>query len=94
MLLPLVPMLLPFFKLMPPIYGWRMASRIYRWYDDLERLEDDLASGSVDRAALAQELERIEKQVRQVSVPASYADRLYQLRQHIGLVRRRIAEET
>lgn len=36
MLLPLVVLLMPVFKIMPPLYQWRMRSRIYRWYRELE----------------------------------------------------------
>jgi TRAP-type uncharacterized transport system substrate-binding protein len=32
LLLPLVAVFLPLFKLMPLLYRWRMRSRIYRWY--------------------------------------------------------------
>lgn len=93
MLLPLVLMLLPFFKLMPPIYNWRMGSRIYRWYDDLEELEGRLAKASpTQRNELVRELDQIEGQVRGIKVPASYGHRLYHLRQHIELVRQRIEQ--
>jgi len=91
MLLPLVLMLLPFFKLMPPIYAWRMGSRIYHWYDDLEVLEERLAGASpAQRTRLLGELGQIEEQVRAIKVPSSFGHRLYHLRQHIELVRRRM----
>jgi TRAP transporter TAXI family solute receptor len=88
MLLPLVLMLLPLVRVMPPIYTWRMRARVYRWYDELERVDSQLASGdTVDRDALAAELDRIETDVREVRVPLSFAHQLYHLRQHIALVR-------
>ncbi|MBW2251564.1 MAG: hypothetical protein JRF60_13265 [Deltaproteobacteria bacterium] len=39
LLLPLIVLLFPFFKIMPPIYRWRMRSRIYRWYEQLEAID-------------------------------------------------------
>jgi len=91
MLLPLVLMLLPLFKIMPPIYSWRMRARVYRWYEQLERVDVKLASDpAADRQALADELDRIESEVRHVSVPLSFAHQLYHLRQHIDLVRQRL----
>ena len=42
MLLPLVALLYPLFKLMPPIYRWRMRSRIYRWYSELESVDPEI----------------------------------------------------
>lgn len=88
MLLPLLVLLLPLFKVMPPIYQWRMRARIYRWYDELERVELRAAAGDVDKAWLGAELDRIEAEVQRVDVPLSFTDRLYHLRQHIELVRR------
>lgn len=89
MLLPLLVLLFPLIKVMPPIYNWRMRARVYRWYDELERAEQRVADGAWDLVALRGELDRIDAEVRQVKVPLSFTDRLYDLRQHIELVRRR-----
>ncbi|MCB1801124.1 MAG: TAXI family TRAP transporter solute-binding subunit [Gammaproteobacteria bacterium] len=88
MLLPLLVLLLPLIKVMPPIYTWRMRSRVYRWYDELELAEQQLADGTRDRAHVFAELDRIESEVQRVKVPLSFTDQLYHLRQHIDLVRR------
>lgn len=93
MLLPLVLMLLPLVKIMPPIYTWRMRSRVYRWYEELERVDLQLADGPHDVEALAVELDRIENEVQRVHVPLSFADQLYHLREHIELVRQRLGQE-
>jgi len=91
MLLPLVLMLIPLFKIMPPLYAWRMRSRVYRWYHELEMVDEQLSLNSnADKQLLAQELDRIEEDVRQVDVPLSFAHQLYHLRQHIDLVRQRL----
>jgi TRAP transporter TAXI family solute receptor len=88
MLLPLVVLLIPLFKVMPTIYHWRMRARIYRWYDELEKAEERAQAGAVDAAWLASELERIDGEVQRVKVPSSFTDQLYHLRQHVDLVRR------
>ena len=88
MLLPLLVLLFPLIKVMPPIYTWRMRARVYRWYEELENAERRLAEGEGDAAALRKELDRIESEVRQVKVPLSFTDQLYHLRAHIELVRR------
>jgi hypothetical protein len=88
MLLPLVVLLLPLFKVMPPLYTWRMRARVYRWYDQLERAEQRLMAGDWDGARVVDELDRIEGEVQRVNVPLSFTDQLYDLRQHIDLVRR------
>jgi len=94
MLLPLLVLLLPLIKVMPPIYTWRMRSRIYRWYDELEQAERRLASGERDAEWVHEELDRIELDVQQVKVPLSFTDQLYHLRQHIDLVRRQLLTYT
>jgi TRAP transporter TAXI family solute receptor len=90
MLLPLLVLLLPLAKVMPPIYHWRMRARIYRWYDELERAEQQASEGRVELSWLADDLNRIEDEVKRVKVPSSFTDQLYHLRQHIELVRSKL----
>ena len=89
LLVPLVTLLLPLTKILPPAYRWRIRSRIYRWYRDL--LDIELAARqSEDRVArdrLLARLDSIERDVKQISVPLSHADALYSLRMHLGVVR-------
>ena len=88
MLLPLLVLLFPLLKVMPPIYTWRMRARVYRWYEELEQAEQLLAAGECDLQWAASELDRIESEVQRVKVPLSFTGQLYDLRQHIDLVRR------
>jgi hypothetical protein len=85
MLLPFIALLIPLFKVMPPLYRWRVRSRIYRWYDELNRIDEALGSG-FDQSQL-DELDRIESEIRKVHVPLSYSDELYNLRMHLVLIR-------
>jgi hypothetical protein len=87
MLLPLLALMIPLFKIMPPIYRWRIRSRIYRWYREVLAIDRTQATSSDDIAASLKELERIEQDVAKVSVPLSYAEELYDLRLHINLVK-------
>mgnify|MGYP000567752393 CR=1 FL=1 len=48
-------------------------------------------AGRFSPEELRERLDRLEAQVEKVSVPLSYADELYALRNHIGLVRQRLA---
>ncbi len=90
MFLPLVVLMIPLMKIMPPIYTWRMRSKIYRWYQALEQIDLANARPDPDIAALKQKLEEIDQEVIHVSVPLSFASQLYDLRQHIELVKRRL----
>ncbi len=92
MLLPLVTLLYPLFKLLPPVYSWRMRSRVNRWYKQLQALDDGLRAGTVSHAEANREIDRIEDSVESVSVPPAFAASAYTLRLHIDFLRRRIAE--
>ncbi len=94
MLIPLVALVIPLFKLFPPLYRWRVRSRIYRWYDDLQRIETRLDAGVADPEELAAAVHGLETEVKNVETPLSYADQLYHLRIHIDLVRARINQAT
>jgi TRAP transporter TAXI family solute receptor len=91
MLLPLVALLIPLMRVTPPVYRWRIRSRVYRWYKELQRIDPGRGKIPPDGEAIEerlQALERLEHEVNRVRVPLSYADELYHLRMHMDLVRR------
>jgi len=92
MLLPLLALMLPLVKIMPPLYRWRMHARIYRWYREIgvveRRCRETGGEGSI--AACIRELDRLESEVVKLNVPLSFADAVYEMRIHIGLVRDRL----
>ncbi len=92
MLVPLVTLLIPVSKIMPPAYRWRVRKKIYRWYRELQALDIDRPERESDEKLqdLRARLEAIEEEVRKVHVPLSYVDELYNLRLHIGLVRSKL----
>jgi uncharacterized protein len=92
MLLPLLTLLIPLFKAVPPAYRWRVRSRITHWYRELQAV-DLLLVENKDPEKLVEylaELERIDREVAMVTVPLSYASELYSLRVHIAHVRKTI----
>jgi len=91
MILPLVVLMIPLMKVMPPIYTWRMRSKIYRWYQALEQIDLANSRENPDLEALRNQLEKIDQEVIHVQVPLSFASQLYDLRQHIELVKRRLS---
>lgn len=94
LLLPLVALLLPFFKVMPSLYRWRVRSKIYRWYRELEELDPEIQREKM-LARMEEYIERlnqIENQVSQISVPLAYREELYDLRLHIDLLRKKLRE--
>jgi len=92
MLLPLVALLVPFFRLMPVVYRWRMRSRIYRWYSSLDAVDPDAHKEDLSRSSdkYLEELDRIEEKVTRISLPLAYAEELYALRVHIDMLRKKL----
>lgn len=89
LLLPLVTLLIPLMRIVPPLYKWRMRSRIVRWYKEMVIVEAQVrnAETEAERDAAFERLEEIDEDVSQVSVPVGYRDMHYTLRFHIDLMR-------
>ena len=94
MLLPLIGLALPLLKLAPPIYRWRIRSRILRLYGEVTRLDPARAGGfaELDTIERLARLDRVDREVAQLTVPLAYTDELYNLRRDIDLVRRKLNE--
>ncbi|HVV49181.1 MAG TPA: TAXI family TRAP transporter solute-binding subunit [Polyangia bacterium] len=94
LLVPLIVAIIPVSRLIPAIYRWRIRSRIYRWYGALMGIERDLQVDrqAAGRADLLRRLDEITAAVNELTTPASFADQVYVLRDHVAAVRRRIHE--
>jgi hypothetical protein len=76
--------------MVPPLYRFRVRSRIFRWYRNLRVIESELEAGERPREELLQSLDKLESRVAGIRIPLAYADELYALRSHIDLVRHRL----
>jgi hypothetical protein len=83
--------LIPLARVVPPLYEFRIRSRVFRWYRQLREIEDALQTKTVSSAELLHDLNTLEAKALNVTVPLSYADQLYALRSHIQLVRERLS---
>ena len=94
MVIPLLALLIPLIKVMPPTYRWQVRKKIYRWYSELKALdfEHPEALPAETISASVQKLDDIEEEVRKVKVPLSYSDELYNLRLHIEMVRNKLRQ--
>ena len=95
MLFPFLALILPLMKVLPPTYRWRIRSRIYRWYNELHEIDLN-AKKNPTRKILAEaivSLDQMENEVRQVEVPQSYGEELYNLRVHIDLLKKQLSLE-
>jgi uncharacterized protein len=93
--LALAALIIPLSKVVPPLYVWRIRSRVYRWYGQLRSVEQALEGAQGERREqvcndLLKRLDDIEGRVNQMSIPLAFADALYGLRSHINFVRQRV----
>ena len=89
---PLLAILVPLFRFLPQIASWRVRRLIYRWYGQLIVLEHDVQAreGKLPVTQWLSDLDRIERGVERITIPASFASEVYTLREHIDLVRRAV----
>jgi len=88
-LVTIVAVLLPLSRTLPPLYQFRIRSRVFRWYEQLRQIE--VAIGTNESAELLSELDALDGKVGQITVPLAYTDELYALRSYIALVRSRLS---
>jgi len=89
-LVTIVAVLIPLSRMLPPLYTFRVRSRIFRWYRQLREVEN--AIGKRPNDELLHELAEIERRVENINVPLSYTDELYSLRTHIHMVAERLVD--
>jgi TRAP transporter TAXI family solute receptor len=94
MLVPLIVIFFPLFKVIPPLYVWRMRRRVYRWYSDLEAVDPDLHGEDLaeNLQGFLLKLDEIEAKVASLAVPPGYSEGLYALRVHIELLRKKLRD--
>lgn len=91
LLLPLITLLFPLFKFTPPLYRWRIRSKIYRWYKQIRQVDHRIAAAAPgsDLAPLVAELLAVQREVEAVRVPASFMGEYYTLCAHLDWVLQR-----
>lgn len=89
---PLLVVLVPLVNFFPQIVRWRVRSRVFRWYGELALLEREVAhhEGAAPLEDWLARLDRIERAVAGIRLPASFASEAYTLREHVELVRNAI----
>jgi TRAP-type uncharacterized transport system substrate-binding protein len=85
----IVAILLPLSRILPPLYAFRIRSRVFRWYAQLRDIEHQAETGAAPKPLL-DELNQLEQVVEKIAVPLSYADELYALKNNIHLVRKKL----
>ncbi|MBL4575927.1 MAG: hypothetical protein JKY51_07495, partial [Opitutaceae bacterium] len=92
LVIPFMALLIPLFKTAPPLYRWRVRSKVFRWYKFLREVDKKILSGEIDQT-LSEDLEKLhelQKEISSVDVPLSYTDELYDLHLHVAFVISRV----
>lgn len=92
LLIPLLTLLYPLFKVTPPAYRWQIRRRIFKWYKHLKELDQEAYDITTreDAERMLEQLENLDRSVLDTSVPLSYTDYIYSLRIHIRLIQTRL----
>jgi len=88
----IIAVLIPLSRIVPPLYRFRVRSRIFRWYRHLRQIEARIGRDGVPAAELLAELDRLAKRTETITVPLSYTEELYALRANIAMVRSRLQQ--
>ncbi len=86
----IIAILLPASRIVPPLYEFRIRSRVFRWYAQLRDIEARLDGDPVAGQDLLGELNALDDKAGKINVPLSYADEVYALRNNIHLVRKKL----
>jgi TRAP-type uncharacterized transport system substrate-binding protein len=86
----IIAILIPLSRILPPLYTFRIRSRVFRWYRDLRQIEDELARKSAPNEELLKRLDKLDAKAERVAVPLAYTNELYELRSAIEMVRKRL----
>ena len=89
--LPILAVLIPLIRLIPSIYNWFLKFRLFRYYGELRFLEMQLKTDTgMKNEDLRQKLDDIEERVRDINMPISFSQYIYELRANIQLVRSKL----
>ena len=92
-LLPLVAIAIPVFRIVPRLFEFKEKNRLYRRYGALLEMERDVTSRRLNAAEIAEataRLDKIEHDVSHMKFALDFSDRVYTLRQHVDYVRRQL----
>ncbi|MCA3136099.1 MAG: ABC transporter substrate-binding protein [Rhodocyclaceae bacterium] len=94
LLIPVVAIVFPLVRLLPPLYAWNVRRRIYRWYGELMYIENEMRRelSHGETRDFGERLDWIEREVNALHPPLAFASFLYSLREHIDFVQHRLEQ--
>ena len=90
---PIVALLIPLTRIVPALYRWRVRSKVFRWYGEVQAIETRAREGQGDggiKHEEAKRLDEIEHAVNNLKIPLAFYHEVHLLRAHIDMVRRHL----
>ena len=94
LLVPILTLMIPLFRLGPPAYRWQIQRKLFKRYRRLRHIELAALAEGADREALLGELDQLQRELSSLKIPLAYAEDLYHLRLHIHWVRSQLQGRT
>ena len=93
LVLPVIAIVVPLVKIVPPIYAWRVKSKFFRRYGELRYIEAEVDRDPSAEAlgAMLDRVAKLDEEVRALAVPLAYSELLFTFRSHVDMVRAKIA---
>ena len=95
-LIPMIAALFAVLQAVPRLRGYRLRTRLSRWYDEIKLLEDEMPDTAVLTPGQVRhwqdELEQIDDHVHRLKLPQQYYNQMYGLKLSINLLRDRLRE--
>ena len=92
-ILPIIALMIPLMGIGPALYRWRVRSKVFRWYGQVQAIEARALDNRRDDAVKqdeARRLDEIEHAVNALKIPLSFYHEVHLLRAHIDMVRRHL----
>ena len=92
LLIPLLTLLFPLFKGVFPLYNWTMRSKIYRWYEEIQKIDNSIDSAnSSELLEYLQKLDKLREEIsKETKVPLSFMGEYYNLQLHLDHINTKI----
>ncbi|AXH13140.1 TAXI family TRAP transporter solute-binding subunit [Halarcobacter bivalviorum] len=95
LIIPLLTLLFPLFKGFFPLYTWTMRSKIYKWYEKVRKLDNNIET--LEKKQLEEELLNIQNLKSEIQketrVPLSFMGEYYNLQLHLDLIETKIEKK-
>lgn len=94
MLIPLLTLMIPLLKGFLPLYRWRIRSKIYRWYKQLDQHDQRWEMYNQNELLEGiQEVQKLQEEIKEhVNVPLPYMSEYYILKTHVDFILQKMLE--